>query len=172
MRNTVLFNIYQLLLSTIQGAKQFITIALIGLVIMTGCGSNNDALQLPEDFIRDFIAKHETMIDQSLVYYYVREEQPGIAEKVGTAVRFNAAKGALEILEQATFDFSGLRIEHVDRKEEYVNDEPVIFVKVAVKGNYTMVLPKTKKRIDANEIIILQMAHNEWKITESNNPWG
>lgn len=156
----------------IQKSIILIVAGLFGLVSITGCGSNNSTLQLPIDFIHGFIAKHETMVDQSLAYYYVENEQSQIFEQVDTAIRINKAKGTLATLEKATFDFAGLQIELVDKKEEYVDDEPVIFVKIAVKGNYKMQLPEVSKKIDANEIIILQMAHSEWKITNTNNPWS
>ena len=145
---------------------------LLGLGLITGCGNNSSGLQVPKDFIQDFIAKHETMIDQSLVYYYVKEEQPEVAQKIAAAIRTNKAKGALETLEQATFDFSGLQILVIDKKEEYVNDEPVVFVKVSVTGKYLMELPEASKSIEANEVIVLQMARHEWKVTENHNPWS
>ena len=78
----------------------------------------------------------------------------------------------LESLEKATFDFSGLKIELVDQKEEYFDDEPVLYVKVAVRGNYTMELPEENKKIDTDDVIILKMARHEWKVTETNNPWS
>ena len=158
--------------AVIQRSIILIVVGLLSLVSITGCGSNNSTFQLPIDFIEDFIAKHETMVDQSLAYYYVKNEQSQIAEQVDTAIRINKAKGSLAILEKATFDFSGLQIELVDKKEEYIDDEPVIFVKVAVKGNYKMQLPEVSKKIDTNEIIILQLAHSEWKVTNTNNPWS
>ncbi len=149
-----------------------IVVGILGLGTISACGNNSAELEVPQDFIRGFVAKHETMIDQSLVYYYVKEEQQEIAQKIDTAIRINKAKGALEILEQASFDFSGMQIEIIDKKQEYVNDEPVIFVKLALKGQYTMKLPEASKKIKANDIIILQMARNEWKVTENQNPWS
>ena len=147
-------------------------VSLFFLAIITGCGSDPNSVNLPTDFIKDFIAKHETMADKSLVYYYVKSDQQVIAEQIETSCRINKSKGVLEILENATFDFSELQIELVDKKEEFVDDEPVLFVKVAVKGCYKMQLPEETKTINTDDIIVLQMARSEWKINNSNNPWS
>jgi hypothetical protein len=147
-------------------------VSLFCLAIITGCGSDVASVELPKDFIQDFIAKHETMADKSLVYYYVKSDQPEIAEQIEVACRINKSKGVLEILENATFDFSELQIKIVDKKEEYIDDEPVVFIKVAVKGCFKMQLPEAIKTIDTDDIIVLQMAKSEWKVTNTNNPWS
>jgi hypothetical protein len=85
-----------------------VAVSLVCLAIITGCGSDVASVELPKDFIQDFIAKHETMADKSLVYYYVKSDQPEIAEQIEVACRINKSKGVLEILENATFDFSEL----------------------------------------------------------------
>ena len=149
-----------------------VAVCLFYLAIITGCGSDIASIELPKEFIQDFIAKHETMADKSLVYYYVKSDQPEIAEQIEVACRINKSKGVLEILENATFDFSELQIEIVDKKEEYIDDEPVVFIKVAVKGCYKMQLPEAVKTIDTDDIIVLQMAKSEWKVTNTNNPWS
>ena len=153
------------------GWTLFVIFILVVYVAIAGC-SRSSNVELPKDFIREFIAKHETMVDKSLVYYYAREEQATVAEKIDLACRVNKNKGILESLEKATFDFSGLKIEIVDQKEEYFDDEPVLYVKVAVRGNYTMELPNENKKIDTDDVIILKMARHEWKVTETNNPWS
>jgi hypothetical protein len=154
--------------------KKIILVAtsLFFLAIITGCGSEMSSIQLPTDFIQEYIAKHQTMADKSLVYYYVKSDRPEIAEQIETTCRINKSKGVLEVLENATFDFSELQMEVVDKKEKYVNDELVVFVKVAIKGCYKMQLPEETKTINANDIIVLQMAKSEWKVTNSNNPWS
>jgi hypothetical protein len=149
-----------------------VAVCLLALTNITGCGSEVTSTDIPKDFIREFIAKHETMVDKSLVYYYVKCDQPEIAEKIAQACRLNRSKGKLTSLAKATFDFSDLQIELVDQKEEYVNDEPVLFVKVALKGFYRMKLPEATQEIAANDIIVLEMVHNEWKVTSSRNPWS
>ena len=172
MNSKALLDICKRLNLTFKRSFILIIIVMIGLVSITGCGSNNASIDLPIDFIQDFIAKHETMTDKSLVYYYVKSDRPEIAEQIETTCRINKSKGTLEILENATFDFSELQIELVDKQEKYVNDEPVVFVKVAIKGSYKMQLPEETRTINANEIIILQMARSEWKVTNTNNPWS
>ena len=112
------------------------------------------------------------MVDKSLVYYYVKCDQPEIAKKIDIACRENESQGKLTSLEKATFDFSDLNIKLVDQKEEYINDEPVLFAMVAVKGSYKMKLPEATQEITADNTIILEMVHNEWKVTNSLNPWG
>ena len=149
-----------------------VAVSLVCLAIITGCGSDVASVELPKDFIQDFIAKHETMADKSLVYYYVKSDQPEIAEQIEVACRINKSKGVLEIMENATFDFSELQIEIVDKKEKYIDDEPIVFIKVAVKGCYKMQLPEAIKTIDTDDIIVLQMAKSEWKVTNTNNPWS
>lgn len=172
MSSTVLQNKERYFLSIITGALFIISIILFGFIGITGCSSNVTSEDLPKDFIKAFMAKHETMVDKSLVYYYTKEDQPAVSEQIELACRINKSKGKLKILEKATFDFSGLRMELVEKKEDYVNDEPVVFLKVAVKGNYRMHLPEETRMIDADQVIILQMAHNEWKVSASNNPWS
>jgi hypothetical protein len=167
-----LLNSFGKLNVTFKRSLILITMSLFALVNITGCGSNDVSMELPNDFIQSYIAKHETMVDESLVYYYVKSDQPEVAEQIDVSCRINRSKGTFEILEKATFDFSELQIQLVDKKEVYVNDEPVMFAKVAVKGSYKMLLEKETQKIEANEVIILQMARNEWKVTKSNNPWS
>jgi len=170
--NKVLLNSFGELNVTLKRSLILIAVGLFALVNITGCGSSDLSIELPKDFIQDFIAKHETMVDESLVYYYVKSDQPEVAEKIDVSCRINKAKGTYEILEKATFDFSQLQIYLVDKKEKHINDEPVMFAKVAVKGSYKMHLNEETQKIEANEIIILQMARNEWKVSNSNNPWS
>ena len=141
-------------------------------VSLTGCSYNDRKVELPVEFIHDFIAKHETMIDKSLIYYYPREEQSSIAERVDIACRVCRSKGTLESLQQADFDFSGLQLKILDKKEDYFKDEPVVYLKVAMKGNYTMKLPEESMKINADDILVLRMFHHEWKVTETMNPWS
>ena len=140
----------------------------IGLI---GCGSNNITNQLPKEFILEYIAKQETMVDPSLVYYYVREEQENIAEQVDTTIRIKKAEGTLESFKQANFDFSDLEMKVIDQKEKFVNDEAVIFLKVAVKGDLCINLPTEQQTVACDDIIIISMHRNEWKVSQTNNPW-
>jgi hypothetical protein len=154
------------------GTLVFMGVVLFGLIGITACDSAISSEELPEDFIREFIAKHEIMVDKSLVYYYAREDQPAIAEQIDTVCRLRNSEGMMESLAGATFDYSGLKIKLVDQKEEYVNEEPVVFLKVAVNGSFKMLLPEKSRTIDADEVIILRLAHHEWKVTQSRNPWS
>ena len=172
MNNKALVDSCSKVKAIIKGNVILVTVGLFCLAIITSCGSDVASFELPKEFIQDFIAKHETMADKSLVYYYVKSDQPEIAEQIEVACRINKSKGVLEILENATFDFSELQIEIVDKKEEYIDDEPVVFIKVAVKGCYKMQLPEAIKTIDTDDIIVLQMAKSEWKVTNTNNPWS
>ena len=86
-----------------------VAFSLFCFVVITGCGSDKTSVQLPTDFIQEFIAKHETMADKSLVYYYVKSDQPEIAEQIEVACRINKSKGVLEILENATLIFQNFR---------------------------------------------------------------
>ena len=171
MIKKVLINRKANFLAKIQRTLFYIFI-LVGLVGMTACSSKSGGVELPVDFIHDFIAKHETMIDKSLVYYYPKEEQTSIAERVDIACRICKNKGTLDSLKQADFDFSELQLKVLDKKEDYFNDEPVIFVKVALKGNYMMKLPEESLKIKANDVLVLRLAHNEWKVTETMSPWS
>ena len=157
---------------SISGAVLFLAAMLLGLSGITGCSSSISAEEVPGDFIREYIAKHETMVDKSLVYYYAKEDQPEIARRVDTACRISSSKGMMEKLANASFDFSGLRIDIVDEKEDHVNDEPVVFVRVIITGSYDMQMAKDRKTVHVNENIVLRKAHHEWKVSESCNPWS
>ncbi|MFC1843929.1 hypothetical protein ACFLZ5_03990 [Thermodesulfobacteriota bacterium] len=172
MSNRALLNSVGKLNVTLKRSLILIAVGLFALVNITGCVSNDLSLELPKDFIREFIAKHETMVDESLVYYYVKSDQPEVAERIDVSCRINKAKGMYEILGNATFDFSELDIQLIDKKEVYLDDEPVMFAKVTVKGSYKMQIEKETQKIEANEVIVLQMARNEWKVSKSNNPWS
>jgi len=118
-----------------------------------------------------FIAKHETMIDSSLVNFYVTEEQPTVAAAVQRTIDEKKAAGELSKLQNATFDFSNLQISVVGEKEAYVNDIPTKVIKVSVSGSYTMKQESGIATIPADETIILEMVDNNWKVTEKVNPW-
>ena len=158
-----------------QNGMRSLIMTAIGLFLVVGlihCGTGNSANLLPTEFIQDYIAKHETMTDTSLPYYYVKEEQATIAERVNTTIRIRRAEGTLENLQQATFDFSGLKLKVINQKEEFINDEPVLFLKVAIKGDLCINLPTEKQTVTCDDIVIIEMVKSEWKVTETNNPWS
>ena len=150
--------------------------AIIGIFLSVGIvscgGSGSGPAQAPKAFIQDFLAKHQTMIDASLVELYVEEEKEQVAKLVDQSINSLKAQGTLEKLQQATFDFSNLQLEVLGEKEAYVDDEPKTFIRVGVKGSYIMNQKDVSKTIPADDIIILKMVGNNWKVTETVNPWS
>jgi hypothetical protein len=137
-----------------------------------GSSSGPSQVQAPKAMIQDFIAKHETMVDSTLVDFYVADEQPSVAAAVKRNIDEKKAAGELNELQQATFDFSNLQIAVVGEKEEYLNDEPKKTIQVSVSGSYVMKQENGNKTISANENIVLQYVNNDWKVTEKINPWS
>ena len=151
-----------------------LTLFLAGTIINCGGGSSSTKVvqaQAPKALIQDFIAKHDTMVDNSLVKFYVNDEQPIVAAAVEKSIEEKKASGELEKLQNATFDFSNLKIVVAGEKEEYVNDHATKLMKVDVSGSYVMKHDDGPKTIPANETIILEMVNNDWKVTEKINPW-
>jgi hypothetical protein len=148
----------------------------VGLFLVVGtvnCGGGSSGpTQAPKAFIQDFIAKHQAMVDVSLVEFYIKEEQAKVSELIDKSINTLKELGTLESTRQATFDFSNLQLQVVGEKEQYVDDEPKTFLKVAVKGSYTMNQKDAAKTIAADEVIILEMVGNNWKVTETINPWS
>jgi hypothetical protein len=148
---------------------------LVGSIINCGGGSSAgpSQVQAPKILIQDFIAKHDTMVDKSLVDFYVADEQPSVAAAVDRSIGEKKAAGELDKLQHATFDFSNLEIAVVGEKEAYINDEPKKVIKVSVSGSYIMKQEDGDKTIAANDsIILLEMMNNNWKVTERINPWS
>ena len=148
---------------------------LVGSIINCGGGSSTGSVQVqaPKILIQDFIAKHETMVDKSLVDFYVTDEQPFVAAAVDRRIGEEKVAGELDKLQHATFDFSNLQIDVVGEKEAYINDEPKKIIKVTVSGSYIMKQEDGDKTIAANDtIILLEMVDNKWKVTERINPWS
>ena len=147
---------------------------LVGTLINCGGGSSSGSAQVqaPKALIQDFIAKHGTMVDNSLVDFYVAEEQPTVAAAVKKSIDAKKAAGEFEKLQQATFDFSNLLISVVGEKEAYINDEPKKVIQVSVSGSYIMKQESGNKTIKADDTIILEMVRNNWKVTEKINPWS
>ncbi len=143
---------------------------LLFLAGMAGCSSKQAAV--PTAFIQDFLSKHETMVDSSLVDLYVKEEQAGIAQQINESISSRKAAGTLERLQHATFDFKGMKIELIDEKEEYVDDSPTVFLKIGTHGSFIMSMDEGTKTIPAENILILEKVGADWKVTENLNPWG
>ena len=150
-----------------------LVLVLAGSLINCGGGSSSAPVQAeaPKALIQDYIAKLGTMVDKSLVNFYVADEQPTVAAAVDRTIDEKQAAGELEKLQSATFDFSNLKIAVVDAKEVYVHDEPTTVMKVSVSGSYNMTHENDTATIPADKTIILEMVNKEWKVTEKVNPW-
>jgi hypothetical protein len=150
-----------------------LSLLLVSSMVNCGGGSSSGSVQIqaPATLIQDFIAKHEIMVDKSLVDFYVAEEQPIVAAAVKRAIDEKKASGELEKLQQATFDFSNLQIAVVGEREAYVNDLPTKVIKVSVSGSYSITQENNTSTVPADETIILEMVNNNWKVTEKVNPW-
>ena len=140
------------------------------MIVFSAC--SKETAQAPESLIKEFIAKHETMIDPSLADYYIENEKNDILAQIKDNIDGKKQDGTLQNIQQATFDLSGLIIDIVGEKEEYVDDMPMDFMKVATSGNITMTINDNNKTISMNSSIILEKEGGTWKITEKINPWG
>ena len=151
-----------------------LTLFFVGSIINCGGGSSSgpSQIQAPKAMIQDFIAKHQTMVDSTLVDFYVVDEQPSVAAVIKRTIDEKKAAGDLNALQQATFDFSNLQIAVVGEKEAYINDEPNKIIQIAVSGSYVMMQENDNKTIEASNNIVLQMVNNNWKVTEKINPWS
>ena len=151
----------------------FLALFLVGTMI--NCGGSSSApsqVQAPKALIQDYIAKHGTMVDSSLVSLYLNDEQPKIAADIKRTISEKTATGELEKLQNATFDFTNLQITVVGQKEDYVEDQPTKLIKVSVSGSYIMNQAAESTTISADETIILAKDNKNWKVTEKINPWS
>ena len=139
------------------------------LIWVAGCTSAPTVT--PEKFVLNFIQKHIPMNDKSVADFYVKEEQSGIIDRVQSHTASKQEKGISESLSAATFDFSKIKVEILDQKEEYINDEGVNFLKVAATGNYTKTTNGKSELLIEDEIIIIESIAGTWKVTENINPW-
>ena len=146
---------------------------LVGAMINCGGGSSAGPTQVqaPLSLIKDFIAKHETMVDLSLVDFYAPDERPRVAAAVNKKIDQLKSAGELDKLMNATFDFSNLQIKVVGQKEGYINDRPRKLMKVTLSGSYVMKEDNETKTIQASDSIVLEMVNDSWKITENVDPW-
>jgi len=146
---------------------------LVGTMINCGGSSSTPAqVQAPKALIQDYIAKHDTMVDSSLVSLYLNDEQPKIAADIKRTISEKTATGELEKLQHATFDFTNLQITVVGQKEDYVEDRPTKLIKVSVSGSYIMNQAAESTTISANETVILAKDNKNWRVTEKFDPWS
>ena len=145
----------------------------LGLLLATsvvGCSGKHSTV--PKALIQEYISKHETMVDRSLVDLYVASEQEKISELVDQSIAAHTSAGNLGILQHASFDFTNLKTEIVGETDAYVDDSPTLFMKISATGSFTMTLENGSKTIPVKDVVILEKEGSDWKITESTNPWG
>jgi hypothetical protein len=150
-------------------------IILVGLLFLTAimsCGGARKQAQAPEALIKDYIAKHQTMVDLSLANLYIEEEQESITGRIILEIEKRKHEGTLQKMQHASFDFSNLKIDLLDQKVKYVYDEPKNFLKIATRGSIIMKTEEDSKDIPIDEVIILEREGKAWKVTETIHPWG
>jgi len=146
---------------------------LVGTMINCGGSSGPAQVQAPKALIQDYIAKHEIMVDTSLVDIYTVDERPKVAAAVKRTINEKTATGELERLQDATFDFTNLKIAVIGEKEDYMYDKPTKLIMVSVTGSYIMKQAENSITIPADETIVLGMVDNKhWKVTERIHPWS
>jgi hypothetical protein len=134
------------------------------MMLTWAAGCTSAPSETPEKFVLNFIQKHIPMIDISVADFYVKEEQKGIIERVKELTASSKESAAV-------YDFSKIKVNVLDQKEEYVDDEAKNFMKVAAKGSYTKTLDGKSESLIEDEIIILESVGGAWKVTEKINPW-
>ena len=141
------------------------------LIILSTVGCSSAPSVTPEKLVLNFIQKHIPMIDISVADFYVKEEQAGIIDRIKAFKSSNKKKDVSESVSSATYDFSKIKVEVIDEKEEYIDDESVNFLKVAATGSYTKTTDGKSESVVEDEIIILESIAGLWKVTELTNPW-
>ncbi len=134
------------------------------LMIMLAASCTSSPSETPEKFVLNFIQKHIPMIDISVADFYVKEEQKGIIERVKELTASSKSSAAV-------YDFSKIKVNVLDQKDEYVYDESMNFMKVAAKGSYTKTVDGKSESLVEDEIIIIESVAGAWKVTEKLNPW-
>ena len=166
MKKSNMINLTKCLLYTV------LALFLVGTLV--NCGGNSSGpsqVQAPKTLIQDYVAKHKTMVDLSLVDFYVTDEQPRVAADIKKIIGEREATGELDKLQNATFDFTNLQIAVVGEKEDYINDRPIKIIEVSVSGSYIMNQAENATTINADETVILGMVNSNWKVTERIHPW-
>ena len=141
------------------------------LMIILAAGCTSAPSETPDKLILNFLQKHIPMLDQSVSDFYVKKEQSGVIDRVKKFIASKKENGNFESLKAATYDFSKIKIDILDQKDEYIDDEDMSFMKVAARGNYTKTLNGKSESLNEDEIIILESVAGEWKVTEKINPW-
>ena len=115
---------------------------LVGTIINCGGGNSSAPVQVqaPKALIQDYIAKHATMVDASLVDFYVADEKPVVAAAVEKSIEEKKASGDLERMQQATFDFSNLQIRQLVQHSE-ANTPIVKELVFSAHKKYRLIVP-------------------------------
>jgi hypothetical protein len=141
------------------------------LMLIWAAGCTSAPSEAPEKFVMDFLQKHIPMIDPSVAEYYVKEERAGIIAQVQAYITSKKEKGIFKSISDATYDFSKIKVEVLEQKEEYIDDEGVNFLKIAATGNYSKTMNGKTESFIEDEIIIIESVVGTWKVTEKINPW-
>ena len=141
------------------------------LMLIWAAGCTSAPTETPEKFVMDFLQKHIPMIDPSVADFYVKEEQAGIIAQVKAYITSKKEKAIFKSLSDATYNFSNIKVEVLDEKEEFIDDEGVNFLKIAATGNYTKTMNGKTESFIEDEIIIIESVSGTWKVTEKINPW-
>ena len=158
--------------SKTNGLRMLKMLAVSVLILIGAAGCSSSPSESPEKFVLTFIQKHIPMIDRSVADFYVKEERAGVIDRVQKFIESKKEKGNFESLKTAIYDFSKIKVNVLDQKEEYIQDEGVQFMKVAARGNYTKTINGKPESFIEDEIIILESVAGKWKVTEEINPWG
>jgi restriction endonuclease Mrr len=127
--------------------------------------------QPPQDTVKNFLAEHLKMTDTSLAKFYDTSEQPTILERIARSIKEKKEKGTFDMISNAKYDLSNVKIKVLDEKADYVNDEEFEFAKVAAVGSYSVIQGEKKKELKEDEVFILKAVGDNWKVTEKLNPW-
>lgn len=153
--------------------KSLILIMLVSSVLMLlwAAGCTSAPSETPEKFVLKFLQRQVPMIDRSVADFYVKNERPGVIDRVQEFIASMKEKGKLESLKNASYDLSNIKVNVLDQKDEYINDEEVKVVEVAAKGDYTKTVNGKSQSLTADKIIVLQSVAGKWKVTEKVTPW-
>lgn len=139
------------------------------LFIAAGCSSG--PAQAPEQFVKGLIAKHLSMIDVSIVDFYVKEERPSIKELIRNSIQKKKDAGVFDFYKNASYDLSQVNVTVLAKKTDYVNDEEANYVRLRAKGNYTISQGDQSQSLNEDEIFVLRSVGNKWRLTKKDNPW-
>ncbi len=146
-----------------------IIVSFLVLVGLTGCSSAPSLT--PEKFVLSFLQKRIPLLDQSLATFYVKEEQAGIIERVKQSIATKKEMKSFTSLSAATYDLTKINVNVLDKKEKYIDDEPIVFVKLAAKGSYIQSVNGKTESLNEDEVIILEIVGSDFKVTEKIDPW-